>query len=633
VGVEPALTAAVGGGLVDVEPILDVLPIPLILVEPGTARMLYANTAAHRMAGGALTLGVPAEEYPSAYRLYDESGRPLRPDEMPAVRAARGETVSHVRVDWETPGGMYTVVVSGTTIMLGGGRRITVVTFEDVTELESARRRASLLADELRVMLDGVADAITVQSPDYKLVYANQAATQLYAIPHGTGLDDFSAEEYVRRFEITDETGVPLSLTDLPGRAALAGLDPEPLTMRARDRATSEIRWARIKSTAVRDPDGGVRLAINLIEDITELKRSEESQRFLAEASRRLAGSLDYARTLECVAELAVPAIAEECSIVLSDRDVEVPAESLEVMRSGAARLEAHRMVVPMTAAGRVLGTITLSAPSRLYDTFDALVAEDFALRAGAAVANARLYRAASEIAGALQTSLLPPHLPEIPGVQLAAAYHPGRQGLEVGGDFYDVFSTAEGQWYFVIGDVCGKGAEAAAVTALARYTLRTAAARRRSPASILRWVGEAMLHQDSAGGRFCTIACAHLDLGCTPGRVTVSCGGHPLPVLRRASGEAELLGAPGTLLGLAPDPELQERSAELRSGDALVLYTDGLTEARAPSGMWGDAELIAAVRAAPSGPEGLVESLVATAIGGRSATRDDLAVLALRLG
>jgi serine phosphatase RsbU (regulator of sigma subunit) len=141
------------------------------------------------------------------------------------------------------------------------------------------------------------------------------------------------------------------------------------------------------------------------------------------------------------------------------------------------------------------------------------------------------------------------------------------------------------------------------------------------------------MLHQDSAGGRFCTIACAHLDLGCTPGRVTVSCGGHPLPVLRRASGEAELLGAPGTLLGLAPDPELQERSAELRSGDALVLYTDGLTEARAPSGMWGDAELIAAVRAAPSGPEGLVESLVATAIGGRSATRDDLAVLALRLG
>ena len=85
------------------------------------------------------------------------------------------------------------------------------------------------------------------------------------------------------------------------------------MTLRARDRMTGEVRWARIKSTAVRDPDGGVRLAINLIEDITELKRSEESQRFLAEASRRLAGSLDYERTLACVAELAVPAIADEC--------------------------------------------------------------------------------------------------------------------------------------------------------------------------------------------------------------------------------------------------------------------------------------------------------------------------------
>ena len=233
-------------------------------------------------------------------------------------------------------------------------------------------------------------------------------------------------------------------------------------------------------------------------------------------------------------------------------------------------------------------------------------MAEDFGLRAGAAVENARLYRAASQIAQALQTSLLPPHLPDVPGAELAAAYHPAWQGLEVGGDFYDVFTTAEGQWYLVIGDVCGKGAEAAAVTALARYTLRTAAARRRSPAAILRWVGEAMLHHEAAGGRFCTIACAHVDLSRRPAELTVSCGGHPLPVLRRADGSVELIGAPGTLLGLAPDPELHERSTSLRPGDTLVLYTDGLTEARAPHGMWGHAELAAAVRAAPmNGPAG----------------------------
>ena len=170
---EPALSAAF-----DVEPILDVLPVPTILVEPGTARILYANAVAHRVAGGSLTLGVPAEGYPRAYRLFHASGRPLAPDEMPAVRVARGERLEHVAVDWETPEGLRTVVVSGSIIASADGRRIGVVTFEDVTALEGARRRSSLLADELRVMLDNVADAITVQSPDHKLVYANEAATR-----------------------------------------------------------------------------------------------------------------------------------------------------------------------------------------------------------------------------------------------------------------------------------------------------------------------------------------------------------------------------------------------------------------------------------------------------------------------
>ena len=619
----------------DVEPILDILPVPLILVEPGTARMIYANSAAHELAGGALTLDVPAEGYPSAYRLFDSSGRPLTIDEMPAVRAARGETLSHVQVDWETPGGLRTVLVSGSTITLQGGRTVTVVTFEDVSQLEGARRRSTLIADELRVMLDNVADAITVQSPDHKLIYANEAASRYYGIPRGQALDTFSAVEYLRRFEATDDVGQPLDLARLPGRLALAGLDPEPVTVRSRDLATGEVRWARIKASAVCDPEGGARLAINVIEDITELKRSEEAQRFLAEASRRLSGSsLDYDLTLSAVTELAVPAIADRCVVRLvdDDDDTPVPVEVLEVTRTGAAWLEPSRMIVPMTS-GRVIGTLSLEITGRVYDTQDVLMAEDFGLRAGAAMENARLHRAATQLARTLQTSLLPPHLPRIPGATLAAAFHPATQGLEVGGDFYDVFATAEGQWYLVIGDVCGKGAEAAAVTALARYTLRTAAARRRSPAAILRWVGEAMLDQDAARGRFCTIACAHIDLTRTPARVTVSSGGHPLPVLRRADGSVETVGTHGTLLGMLPDPELQDRSTDLRAGDTLVLYTDGLTEARAPHSMWGYEELSAAVRAATmDGPVGLVDSLVASALGNRIVPRDDLAVLALKL-
>ena len=268
-----------------------------------------------------------------------------------------------------------------------------------------------------------------------------------------------------------------------------------------------------------------------------------------------------------------MPAIADRCVVRLVDDDDEapVPVEVLEVMRTGAAWLEPSRMIVPMTS-GRVIGTLSLEVSGRVYDTQDVLTAEDFGLRAGAAMENARLYRAATQLARTLQTSLLPPHLPRVPGATLAAAFHPATQGLEVGGDFYDVFATGEGQWYLVIGDVCGKGAEAAAVTALARYTLRTAAARRRSPAAILRWVGEAMLDQDAARGRFCTIACAHIDLTRTPARVTVSSGGHPLPVLRRADGSVETLGTHGTLLGMLPDPELQDRSTDLRPGDTLVL-------------------------------------------------------------
>ncbi|HEY6889492.1 MAG TPA: SpoIIE family protein phosphatase [Solirubrobacter sp.] len=624
---EPALSA-----VFDVEPILDVLPVPTILVEPGTARILHANAAAHRLAGGSLTLGVPAEGYPRAYRLFHASGRPLAPDEMPAVRVARGERLEHVPVDWETPEGLRTVVVSGSLIASADGRRIGVVTFEDVTALEGARRRSSLLAEELRVMLDNVADAITVQSPDHKVIYANEAATRYYGIPRGQGLDDFDAADYLRRFDATDDQGRPLDLARLPGRLALAGLKPESVTIRSRELATGEVHWARIKATAVHDPDGGVRLAINVIEDITELKRSEEAQRFLAEASRRLSGSsLDYERTLAAVTELAVPFLADRVAVDLVDDDGASP-ESEEVMRTGAAWLEPARMIVPMTA-GRVIGTLTLSIADRVYDAADVLVAEDFALRAGAAVENARLYRAASQIARALQTSLLPPHLPNVPGGQLAAAFHPAGQGLEVGGDFYDVFTTGEGHWYLVIGDVSGKGAEAAAVTALARYTLRTAAARRRSPAEILRWVGDAMLDQDAAGGRYCTIACALVELGSSPARLTVACGGHPLPVLRRADGTVEAVGSHGTLLGLLADPELHDRTTVLRPGDTLVLYTDGLTEAGAPLATWGPAELAAAIRAAPQdGPESLVTSLVATAHGDRATARDDLAILALKL-
>jgi PAS domain S-box-containing protein len=523
--------------------------------------------------------------------------------------------------------------------------------------------------DDLEAIVEGVADAVTAQAPDGRLVYANDAAVRLLGFADAQELLAAPPTEFRRRFEMLDEDGNDLPLERLPGRRALAGERPAPLTVRYRHHASAEVRWSRVQSTPVFDERGAVRLAINVIEDITDIKRAELGQRFLADASHVLTASLDYRETLGSVARLAVPAMADWCAVDLvagddlarvavahvgPDRDVPqdpIPATGVHaVLRHGGAELYREipgepparagdpvvrsAMLVPMTARDRVLGVISFVAAEsrRVYDEHDLVLAQDLALRAAAAVENARLYEAASAIAGTLQASLLPPSLPELPGAELAAAYRPAGRGLEVGGDFYDVFSVAEDEWYLVVGDVCGKGAEAAAVTALARYTIRAAAVRRRSPAAILRWLSDAMVQQSDGPGRFCTIACAQLDLSRPTPRVTVALGGHPLPLIVRADGTTEEVGEPGTLLGLVAEPKLEDRSAELGGGDTLVLYTDGLTEAGAPERVWAPTDLAAAAREAARGSvQATVEDLVQAAIGSLPAVRDDVAVLALR--
>ena len=184
---------------------------------------------------------------------------------------------------------------------------------------------------------------------------------------------------------------------------------------------------------------------------------------------------------------------------------------------------------------------------------------------------NARLYTARSTIAQTLQASLLPPMLPEVPGVDAGALYQAAGEDHEVGGDFYDLFATTEDHWFAVIGDVCGKGAEAAAVTALARYTIRAAAARRHSPAAILRWVNEVMLRESST--RFCTVAIAHLDRTQGGSRLTVAVGGHPAPVIVRADGRSRGARRPGHAARPRRRPEprrRQHRARARRHGAAL---------------------------------------------------------------
>jgi PAS domain S-box-containing protein len=557
--------------------------------------------------------------------------------------------------------------------------------------IDNARLFTSLreTRDDLGAILEGVADAVTAQAPDGSLVYANEAAVRLLGLSSAEEMLTAPPGALRANYEMLAEDGSPVTYEQLPGRQALVGEQPAPMTVRYRFRGAAGERWSRIQSTPVFDADGRVRLAINVIEDITELKRAELGQRFLAEASRVLANSLDLQETLGAVARLAVPEIADWCAVDVADGDAvervavaHVDPERVElaravhdryppdpristgvygVLRHGIAELYPEitdemlaatardaehlaivrsvgirsAMLVPMRLRDRVLGVVSFvsSESGRRFDEQDLALAEDLALRAAAAVENARLYETAASIAATLQSSLLPPVLPEIPALEIAAAYRPAGAGLEVGGDFYDVFSTAEDQWYAVVGDVCGKGAEAAAVTALARYTIRAAAVRRRSPSAILRWLSDAMVQQaDDDSRRFCTIACVHLDVSRSPARVTVACGGHPLPLVVRADGTTEHVGVPGTLLGLVEHPELQDRTADLHGGDTLVLYTDGLAEAGAPEQVWAPEDLAAAASGTAGAPAATtVRELLAATVDSVPSARDDVAVLALR--
>ena len=198
-------------------------------------------------------------------------------------------------------------------------------------------------------------------------------------------------------------------------------------------------------------------------------------------------------------------------------------------------------------------------------------------------------------LARTLQASLIPPAPPHVPGLDVAGAYRPAGEGDEVGGDFYDVFETGRNDWALVIGDVRGKGVEAAAVTALARYTLRAAAMRTRRPKVVLHTLNDALLRQQAE--RFCTAVYARLrPQARNHCRVTLSSAGHPLPVAAVAGEAPRPVGRPGTLLGVLADPVLHDTSIDLGPGDVVVFYTDGVTEARRGEEFYDDERLMAAI-------------------------------------
>ena len=197
-------------------------------------------------------------------------------------------------------------------------------------------------------------------------------------------------------------------------------------------------------------------------------------------------------------------------------------------------------------------------------------------------------------LARTLQESLLPPWLPQIPGLEVAAEYVAGGGEVDVLGDFYDVFPSVRGSWGVVVGDVCGKGVPAAKSTALARYTLRAEAHRETRPSLVLTALNRALLDWPTDDPRFLTAVYATVRTTPAGATVQISSAGHPLALVHRADGRVQEIGRPGSLLGLFPQPRLSDSRAKLQPGDSLVMFTDGVTEARRPDrpGLFGDDRL-----------------------------------------
>lgn len=290
--------------------------------------------------------------------------------------------------------------------------------------------------------------------------------------------------------------------------------------------------------------------------------------------------------------------------------------------------------------AGRVVGALCVADPRpRPWSSHDVQVLADLAHVASGEIARRIALRQSADravLARTLQQILLPPRLPKIPGLQVAARYQAGGTGAEVLGDFYDVFPSVRGSWGLVVGDVCGKGIAAAKSTALARYTLRGEALRQARPSLILAGLNQALLDWPADDPRFLTAIYATVRPHLAVTSVRISAAGHPLALVRRADGRVQPIGQPGTLLGLFPDPDLYDTRLLLRAGDSMIMFTDGVTEARShvDRDLYGDARLSELIAGLGNIPAARIATAVlkATSAFSGGVISDDTVVLVLKV-
>jgi serine phosphatase RsbU (regulator of sigma subunit)/PAS domain-containing protein len=545
---------------------------------------------------------------------------------------------------------------------------------------ESERQRLQALMHQLPV---GVAIA---EAPSGHIVAVNDKATAIWRVPPPGPEPITDVTPYVayhpdgRRFTADDW---PIARSLATGEV----VDSEEIEVEFGDGTRG---WVNISARPVLDAGGHVLGAVTTLVDVTEPRRRETEARFLADATDLLTESLDPDESLRRLARLVVPRLADWCVVYVLEaarlrtvaiehsdpgrvelaRDLErryptdlsggvgrvietgesqlTPRITREMVEAAAPDADFTRIIfdelglhsaltVPLRARGQVLGALTLVAAEsdRVFGERDLSFAEDIATHAALAVANARLYTQQQDIAETLQRSLLPRRMPEPAGVDVAATYRAaGAQNL-VGGDFYDLWEIgASGEFGFAIGDVCGKGAAAAALTALARHTVRTASIwlPDHRPGGVLWALNDAVIKR-AGNGQFCTVTYAYAR-PCEEGlELNVASGGHPLPFVLRADGSVEQPGETGTLLGILPEITVHEEAIVLRPGDGIVLWTDGISDRRGDGELFGEERLRALLESAGQASPREIADRVERAVVGFSATdpQDDIALLVLR--
>ncbi|MEV6778701.1 SpoIIE family protein phosphatase [Streptomyces syringium] len=300
-----------------------------------------------------------------------------------------------------------------------------------------------------------------------------------------------------------------------------------------------------------------------------------------------------------------------------------------------AAAVGGETVVLPLVARNRVIGMLTLGKPTDDHFRQEILeLAEDLSRRAALALDNARLYSERTAISQSLQRSLLPPELPDVPGVEVEVIYRAAGEGNEVGGDFYDLFPIRDGAYGFAIGDVCGTGPEAAAVTGLARHALRLLAREGFGGPAVLERLNAAIL-DEGARSRFLTLLYGELWPQHDGSAVLkVVCAGHPLPLRLRQDGTVEPAATPQPLLGVMEDLELYEQTITLDPGDVLLCVTDGVTERREGTRMLGDDGLTDVLTTCTGLTAGAVAARILRAVERFAAepASDDMAILAMRV-